>query len=377
MTPPPSPDRGSQKLALFLPSLRGGGAERMFVALANGFATREFAVDLVLAKATGPYLEEVGAGVRIVDLGATSVARAIPGLARYLRMERPDALLSGLSHANVAALVARRIAHVATRVVVSERNTFSAATGSRLHRVMGLLMRLSYPGADAITAVSKGVAVDLSRVLGVPAERVMFLYNPVVTADLLADAEKPLKETWVEATDSPIILGVGRLSPQKDFGTLLRAFARVRAVRPARLAILGEGRARGELQELARQLGCEDDVLLPGFQSNPFSWMKSASVFVLSSRWEGLPGALIQAMACGAPVVSTDCPSGPEEILEGGKWGALAPVGDDEAMARAILDTLDARDLPDVRLRAMDFDAEVAIDRHLEVLLPGAGAPAR
>src|SRR5690606_17464949 len=154
-----------------------------------------------------------------------------------------------------------RLAGVPTRVVVSERNTFSAATSSRLHRVMGVLMRLSYPGADAVTAVSKGVALDLSRLLGVPVDRVRVLYNPAVTKDLLADAEVPLKQPWVVATDSPIILGAGRLSPQKDFGTMLRAFARVRAARPARLAILGEGPARGELEELARQLGCEGDVL--------------------------------------------------------------------------------------------------------------------
>ena len=344
----------------------------MFVALANGFASRDCLVDLVLCQATGPYLDQVGAGVRVVDLGATGVARAIPGFIRYLRRERPQALLSGLRHANVAALIARRLAGVPTRVVVSERNTFSAAEGTRLHTVMGALMRLTYPGADAITAVSKGVAIDLCRVLGVPGERIRVLYNPVVTAGLLAEAEEPLREPWVDASDSPIILGAGRLSPQKDFGTLLRAFARVRAVRPARLAILGEGPSRRELEEQARQLGYERDVLLPGFQSNPFSWMKNAEVFVLSSRWEGLPGALIQAMACGASVVSTNCPSGPDEILENGKWGALVAVGDDEAMARAILDTLDAQHPPDVLLRAMDFDAEVAIDRHLEVLLPGA-----
>src|SRR5690606_7355967 len=136
-------------------------------------------------------------------------------------------------------------------------------------------------------------------------------------------AEELVEHPWAQAGDSPIILGVGRLSAQKDFPTLLRAFSRVRTLRPARLAILGEGPARTELEELARQLDCEDDVLLPGFQNNPFSWMTSSRVFVLSSLWEGLPGALVQAMACGVPVISTDCNSGPAEILEGGKWGTL------------------------------------------------------
>lgn len=358
------------RLALFLPSLRGGGAERMFITLANGFAARGYAVDVVLCRAEGPYLKEVSASVRVIDLCVSGVARALPRLARYLRNERPLSLLSGLRHANIVALLARRLAKVPTRIVVSERNTFSAATGSRLHRLMGVLMRVTYPGASEVTAVSQGVADDLSKAVGLPLERIKVLYNPVVTADLLAQAELPLEHEWVRASDSPIILGAGRLAPQKDFETLLRAFACVRNHRPARLAILGDGPEREQLEHLALQLGCRDDVLLPGFQKNPFSWMRHAGVFVLSSAWEGLPGVLIQAMACGAPVVSTDCPSGPDEILEKGRWGALVPVGDVEAMARKIESVLDADTLPDAKRRAMDFEAEVAIDRHLEVLLP-------
>jgi len=232
------------------------------------------------------------------------------------------------------------------------------------------VIRCVYPWADAIVAVSNGVADDLSLTAGIPRERITTIYNPVVMPELHEKARAALNHPWFAPGTPPVLLGAGRLVAQKDFTTLIKAFARVRAVRPARLMILGEGEQRGSLEGLARELGVSADVTLPGFVLNPFPYMARASVFVLSSAWEGLPGVLIQALACGCPVVSTDCPSGPVEILENGKYGPLVPVGDDEVLAQAILSVLNT--LPDrdrLRAQAAMFSMARAADQYLKVLL--------
>ena len=360
---------GSGTLTLFLPSLRGGGAERVLVNLANGFAERGYGVDLVLAKAEGVYFDQLSPAVRVVDLHTPRVLRALPGLVSYLRRERPAALLSALNHANVIACLAHRLARVPTRLVISERNTLSVSRPQNARgRLVPWFMRWTYPWADAVVAVSQGVADDLVRTLGIAAERVKVIYNPVVDDELLAKAQEPLDHPWFTDGAPPVVLGVGRLTEQKDFPTLIRAFARVRTHRRARLMILGEGELRPQLEALVRQLGLQDDVALPGFVANPFAYMARAAVFVLSSRWEGLPGALIQAMACGAPVVSTDCPSGPREILEDGRWGRLVPVGDVDALAEAISATLSDGKRPDVAARAAAFRVEEAVEGYLHVM---------
>lgn len=332
------------RITLFLPSVHGGGAERVMVNLARGFAERGYAVDLVLAKAEGPYLSEVPAGVRVVDLGASRVLLALPVLVRYLRQERPMAMLSTLNHANIVALWAKRLAGVSTRVVVREANTesISSTNASSLRgRFMPYLTRRFYPWADAVIAVSKGVAEDLIQNVGLPAGKVQVIYNPVITPDLLAKAEEPLEHPWFADGEPPVILGAGRLTKQKDFATLISAFSLLRSKRAARLVILGEGDERPKLEGQVRDLRLEQEVDLPGFVDNPFKYMKRAAVFVLSSRWEGLPNTLIQALALGTPVVSTDCPNGPAEILEGGKLGRIVPMGDIASLASAIIEQID------------------------------------
>ncbi|HZO17586.1 MAG TPA: glycosyltransferase [Gemmatimonadaceae bacterium] len=327
------------RVALFVPSLVGGGAERMMVNLADGFAARGLNVDLVLVKATGPYLAEVPSTVRIVELGSSRVSTSLPALVRYLRRARPVALLSTLNHANVLAVVAGYVAGVKTRVVVRQANTLSQSAGAArklVSRLMPMLVRRFYAWADEIVAVSDGVAEDLTRVASLPAERIRVIPNPVVMPSLTTLAREPVTHSWFSTGDAPVVLGVGRLTKQKDFGTLCRAMAMVRQRRPVRLVILGEGEDRPALERLVAELGIADSVALPGFVANPFAYMSKASLFVLSSAWEGLPGALIQAMACGTPVVATDCESGPREILQDGRFGRIVPVGDPRAMADAI-----------------------------------------
>lgn len=362
----------SDRIAIFVPSLRGGGAERVMVTLANGFAQRGYAVDLVLAKAEGPYLGDVAENVRVVDLRAARVATSLPGLVRYLRRERPVAMLSALSHANVIAVLARRLAGVPVRLVVSERNNFSlskANARSWRGRMMGHCVRLAYPHADTVVAISQGVADDLTQYA--PLQAIDVVYNPVDTRYVKRLSRAEPDHPWLCHGHVPVVLGVGRLTPQKGFPTLIRAFARLRETHDARLIILGEGELRPQLESLVCQLGLHEVVSLPGFKRNPYGFMRRADLFVLSSAWEGFGNVLVEAMACGTPVVSTNCPSGPAEILEGGRWGRLVPVGDEVALAEAMAATLDQTEHPDVAARAADFSVDRAVEGYLRVMLPG------
>ncbi|NQS72520.1 MAG: glycosyltransferase [Desulfobulbaceae bacterium] len=362
--------RKNTKISLFLPSLRGGGAERVMVTLANGIADRGYQVDLVLAKAEGPYLKDVIPTVRVIDLGASRVLFSLLPLVRYLRKARPNALLSALNHANVVAISAVKIANIDTRIVVSERNTLSHAQRgvvSGRGKYVPWFMRWLYPAANGVVAVSSGVADDLALSIGLPRERIDVVYNPVATDDVYKRSRQPVDMSCLKNQEQPIVLAVGRLTKQKNFQTLIQAFANVRKQRRASLVILGEGELRSQLEELVRQLDLADHVALPGFVENPFAWMRASSLFVLSSAWEGFGNVLVEAMACGTPVVSTDCPSGSAEILENGKWGRLVPVGDAEALTQAILATLDETTHPDVMARAADFGVDRAVTGYLQL----------
>jgi glycosyltransferase involved in cell wall biosynthesis len=359
-------------LAIFLPSLVGGGAERMMLHLARGFAEAGREVDLVLARAFGDYMDEVPAEVRVVDLGARRVLTALPGLTRYLARRRPAAMLSALDHANLVALWARRMARVRTRVFVSVRNTLSvdARRGVRIgDRALPTLARRFYPQAHGVIAVSQGVAEDLVSQIGLAPGSVQVIYNPVVTPELAALAAQPLDHPWLIAGAPPVVLAAGRLAEQKGFSTLIAAFARVREKKVVRLLILGEGPERPALEALIARSGLGGDVRLEGFVANPFAYMRRAALFALSSHWEGLPGVLIQAMACGTPVVSTDCPSGPREILLDGALGPLVTVGDSEALAAAMLQALDAPIAPEaLRCRAADFSLATIARQYLQLM---------
>jgi glycosyltransferase involved in cell wall biosynthesis len=375
----PMPDDGGRRLlfkaigpvAIFLPSLAGGGAERMMVTIANGFAERGVSVDLVLVHATGPNLEYVRPTVTLVDLGAVRATASIPGLARYLRRRKPAVVLAALDQANVAALLARRLARTRTPVVVSHRNdprwTVRQLDGIRRAALRTLGRRL-YRRAAGHIAVSHGVADATAEQFDLPRSSIATIYNPVVSPQLHTRAAEEPQHRFFGAGRAPVIVAAGRLTAQKDFATLLRAFAELRGTTPATLIILGEGELRARLEALSRQLGLGDSVDLPGFVGNPYGFMRRASVFVLSSVAEGLPNVLVEAMACGTPIVSTDCPFGPAEILEGGRWGRLVPVGDASALAAAMRLTLEDDRPPDVTVRANDFDVDSAVEAYLALL---------
>jgi glycosyltransferase involved in cell wall biosynthesis len=354
-------------------SLAGGGAERATVELAAGLSRSFDAVDLVVARAEGPYLEDVPPTVRLVDLGATSWFSWLRRLVAYLRDAQPTRLVGVMDVAAVIALVAVRLARSSPGIIVSVRNTFSVHTAHAARWKERLLLphvvRRLYPRADAIVAVSEGVADDLARVARIPRSRITVIHEPIVTEELFAAARAPVEHPWFADGEPPVVLAAGRLTAQKDYPTLLRAFRAAREQRALRLVVLGEGEERGRLEALARELRVAPEVDFAGFVANPYAFMARASLFVVSSAWEGLPTVMVEAMACGAPVVSTDCPSGPAEILERGRYGRLVAVGDAAALAGAMLATLDdppPREL--LRRRAGEFGPEQAIERYRAVL---------
>ncbi len=334
------------RVAFFLPSLAGGGAERTILNLATGFAERDLKVDLVLARAEGPYMTSIPTGVRTVDLASKRAMTSLVPLAGYLRRERPLVMLSALWHANLVAMWARRIARVPTRVLLSAQNTLSQGVGnSPLARakLTPFLLRRFQSWSDGIVAVSDGVAEDLTGPIGLRQERLHVIYNPIITSDFLQAAQQTNSHPWFAPGEPPVILGVGRLTWEKDFPNFLRALRLIKDRRRVRGLILGEGPDRAKLEGLVRELKLEEDVQLPGFVENPGSYMARADAFVLSSCSEGLPTVLVEAMALGTPVVATDCRSGPREILRGGRLGALVPTRDPEAIADAVIEALAQR----------------------------------
>lgn len=366
--------RGNEKIGILLPSLDGGGAERSMVDLALGLQALGYQVDLVLVKAEGPYLERAEASLNVVDLGCRCVAFGVPALLRYLRHRRPTVMLSSLDHTNLLAGTAVMLSMVGTRLVLSIRNNPEKIQDGRFLKAKRLLKLTSFffARADAVHAVSEGVADSAAEVFSLPRERIDVVYNPVVTPEMLDLALQPFDDRTVGFQPKEFIVAAGRLVAQKDFLTLIRAFALVRRQLDIGLVILGEGEKRLELEAEVSRLGLESYVRLPGFVENPFPIFRNAGLFVLSSMFEGLPGVLIQAMAVGAPVVSTDCPYGPSEILEGGKWGRLVPVGDAEFLAESIVATLREKQPPDVTSRAQAFSRFSAVQGYLRLLIPQA-----
>jgi glycosyltransferase involved in cell wall biosynthesis len=328
------------KIAFFLPSLRGGGAEWNILKLANYLADKDFDVDLILCKAVGSYLDRVNSNVRVVDLNASRVLLSLPKLVRYLRKETPYALVSALNHANAVALMARLFSFRSTSITVTIRNSLPEDGQIPSQRAYLYFIKQTYFLANHVVAVSQGVADSFSRTTNFPLDRIKVIYNPVVYPEMFELAAHPVNHEWFANADPPVILAAGRLVEHKDFETLIQAFKLVLDKYDSRLVILGEGKERSHLEALIKDLGLSKYVSLPGFVQNPYAYMSRSAVFVLSSRREGLPTVLIEALALGIPVVSTNCRSGPEEILDNGEFGYLVEVHNPESMADAILSTL-------------------------------------
>jgi glycosyltransferase involved in cell wall biosynthesis len=334
----------------------------------SGIVARGVPTDLIVIEKRGAFFAELDSRVNVIELPQGRTLTSVFGLKRYIEERQPVALVSSLTHTNVAAVLANMLARPATRLVVVERNQFemNRALKHGLVRLSYALAPWAYRHADLIAAVSTGVRDEIAELVRLPKSRIAVLHNPVINGALAERAVTPVDHPWLAAPGPPVILGVGRLSRQKNFPLLLEAFARVRHDRPARLVILGDGEQRSELEAQAVALGVADDVDLPGFDDNPFRYMARAALYVMSSDWEGLPTALIEAMACGTPVVATDTEGGAREILLDGELGTIVPTGNASALAAAILNTLDGPGDPAPRKdRAGDFSLDRAVDRYL------------
>jgi glycosyltransferase involved in cell wall biosynthesis len=328
----------SAQVLVFAPSLGMGGADRVLLTLLEHFDRAKLQPTLALVHRDGPWLAEVPRDVRVIDLEARRLATSVVALVRVLRSEQPDIVFSLQGGTNVIAALAHVVARSRARLVLSERSPLVRPDRSRGRLAIELpLKRAAYRRADVITSLSNGVARELHERLGVPRAKLRVIYNPTVDTRIGELAAESVEHPWFH-DGVPIIVAVGRLVEIKDYPTLLAAFARVRAARRVRLVVLGDGPLRRTLDNLVASLGIGDDVAFLGFDKNPFKYVARARVMAHTSRAEGLGSAIVQALACGTPVVATDCDFGPRELIESGQNGFLVPVGDSAAVADRILE---------------------------------------
>jgi len=365
------------------PNIWFGGGQIALLRVAGWLSGKGLPTEIIVSRIEGKLPFQPPKGVRVVNLNVpalkaagkvigTSVAiSAVFGLARYFRQNPKQVVIAPGWADGGLALWAKKLAKSGAKVAIWEQIHVSAmkSQGGNLYRQLApQIVKLSYRHADVVAACSSAVADDIAKLSKLPRERVHVIYNPT-DPDIEAKAQEPVDHLWFNESKIPVILSVARLDPQKDLQTLIRAFSIVRKERPARLAILGEGSERTKLESLVKELGLENDVWMPGFVDNPFKFMKRAAVFVLSSKFEGAPLVLAEALSVGIPVVSTDCPSGPREILEGGKWGKLVPVGDHEKLAEAILKTIESPpERESLKKRGRNFSIDEIGGKWLKVL---------
>jgi len=361
----------NRRIAILLRDLSGGGAERSMINIANGLASKGVDVDLVLFRAEGEFKRYVAESVNIVSLDTTTVGvktfRAVLPLARYFRKCAPDHILTTLEATTIVASCALRLVSNCPKMLIRVATTFG---NERRAFVRGALIGAIYrKHAGCFVVNSKGSKEDLNRSLDIPNAQISVVYNAIDLKMIASMShEPPLYENWLER-NSKFVLNIGRLTVAKRQDCLIRAFSKIPYETGLSLLILGEGPLREELESLVRQLGLQDKVFMPGFVNNPYVYLARASVFVLSSQYEGMPTVLLEALTCGCPVVSTDCPAGPDEILEGGKWGELTPVDDPVALAGAISRTIE-RPLPseELRRRGAAFSVEKMADEYHKIM---------
>ncbi|PYE55757.1 glycosyltransferase [Deinococcus yavapaiensis] len=364
---PQSPKR----ILLFLHDLAGGGAEKMMIVLANTFARRGHDVTIVLAEDKGVYFNLVDANVRVETLGTKRTATALLPLVRFLRRHRPDYLLSTLVHVNVYAIAARWLARSPAVLVVREANNLSEnyAVEPKLIKVAYEIAKVTYKFADGVIAISKGVADILVETCDLQPGDIKVVYNP---ARITPDATPPVEpeHPWLVDDTRPLVVSMGRLEAQKDHFTLISAFARIAPATNARLLIVGSGSQRERLQAHIDASNLGDRVQIVPFTKRPQAYLRAARVFAFPSRWEGFGNVLVEALSCGCRVVSTDCCSGPNEILQGGVFGRLAPVGDADAFGAQLLGALNdpprtPQEEAALQAHLRQFEPDVVADAYL------------
>jgi glycosyltransferase involved in cell wall biosynthesis len=362
----------NNRIAIFISFSGQGGVEHMVNNLAQGFLDAGIRVDMVIARAHGDHFDFIPEEVNQIVLGTKHTWSALPGLVSYLRKSDPAALLAIKDRAIRVAVLARWISGKKVRLVGRIGTTVSAALEDKSpirKWAWRTGMRLFYKYTDQIVAVSRGVAEDIRTITGLAESMIPIVPNPVITQRIFTLAKEPLDHEWFKDPDIKVIIGIGRLTDQKDFQTLIKAFAEVRKLVNCRLIILGEGGQRPKMESLVQDLGLTGEVQLHGFAANPYQWLTRSSLFVLSSRWEGSPNALTEALALGIPVVSTDCRSGPREILQDGRYGSLVRMGEDKELAKAMIRTLeDPLPVETLREAVRHFTVQESVKGYLKTL---------
>jgi glycosyltransferase involved in cell wall biosynthesis len=357
-------------ICIFPDRLDNGGVGRYAINLAEALIAQGARVDLFVTAATGELFSQRPKEAKLF-VGGGSTKTSIRHFYKYLRTERPDLLITANAYIDIVGIVVSFLAGVSTKQAVTIHTARSADDMSgkkRLKQMYEYVCRWLYPHADYIVAVSKAVALDSTTYFGLK-EPIEVIYNPVVTPSLYSKSEGEVQHSFFKNKQGVVLLAVGRLSAQKDFRTLLYAFAEVRKHVAAKLLILGEGEEREMLESLAKDLNLGGDLSMPGFVDNPYPYIKNADVLVSSSAWEGLPTVLIEALALGTPVVATNCPGGSGEILEGGKYGQLVEMRNPTALAQAVTATLTSPpDKAKLMERGQAFSVEVSARRYLELL---------
>ncbi|WP_298807447.1 glycosyltransferase [uncultured Psychrobacter sp.] len=361
-----------KKIAFLLPNFSTGGAEKVTSILANEFANKGFSIDLVLLDAHGELLTTLDSRINVIDLKSSRIRQGFLPLLQYLKAERPDTLLALMWPLTLLAVLAFKLANLPGRVVVSDRTTYSQSPllKSRLNRfIFKSSIPLIYPLANARLAVSAGVADDLSNLSRINRDNITVVHNPI-SQNIPAFSMQQQQTAWQNFHGKKIV-AVGSLKWAKNYPLLLQAFAILLQKEQAILTIVGQGELLSELELNAKKLGIEAYVQFVGFSKVPQKWIASADLFVLSSHYEGLPNVIIESLAMGTPIVSTDCKSGPREILCDGKYGKLVPVNDIDAFAQAMLQSLkEEHDIEGLKKRAADFSVDKIAAQYLDIMFP-------
>jgi glycosyltransferase involved in cell wall biosynthesis len=368
---------GATNLMVIIHSLKGGGSERVLINLLKGLDRKEFSVTLVLYERVFDFPLPDQVEVKILDIQAgkniftlaMGFIRKIIHLSRLIRKIGPDAVFSLLSSTNVTVILAKLLSRTNCRVVISEHTHPSVnLKNERFGWITKIFMQYVYPKADTIIAVSEGIKLDLLEKFALPSKKIQVIYNPVDIKEIVALSSEKVAHPFFDGGE-PVIVSVGRLTKQKGYPYLINAFAIAGRSLPCRLMIIGEGEDKDRLIEMVNALGIHRNVEFLGFQENPFKYMARSSLFVLSSLYEGFGNVIVEAMALGLPVISTDCPSGPAEIIDDKKNGILVPVQNEQVLAQSILEILTDSTLRENlgkggKLKANDFALEIITNKY-------------
>jgi len=357
------------KIAIFIPNLKGGGAERVFVNLTHYFIKKGYEVNFVLIEKQGELLDLLPSSVKIFDLKASHIFKSFLPLKQYLKDEKPDALIAVMWPLTVLATISAILANFKGVLVLSDHNTLSLSTKNLSNfkrRILKISIKFIYPLADVRLAVSDGMADDISNFTALNRSRFKVIHNPIFLQSSNVGNLKIKKRSKYR------IVNLGALSEQKNQALLIKAFSLISDKIDVELVILGEGPLRYELEKLVSDLNLKEKIQMPGFITDPSQWYEESDLFVLSSIYEGLPMVLLEALTFGLPIVSTDCKSGPREILCNGKYGKLVPVGDADALAKSMLQALQEEpDIEFLKRRAADFSVDKIAEQYLDVMFPG------